>query len=571
MEKEGLTFPQAREAASAGLVFTTHTSVPAGHDYFPPELMDRYFGDYAKSLGLPRHEFLALGRQNPHDQGEAFCMTVLCLRLAAYSNAVSRLHGEVSRKMWRGIWPGAPLDEIPIGQLTNGVHFRSWISEEMEQLYDRYLGPRWREEPIDHALWTRAKHIPPEELWRRHERRRERLVAFARARLRSQLERRNAPRLEIEAADEVLDPSCLTIGFGRRFATYKRATLLLRDPDRLARILNDPSRPVQVIYAGKAHPRDDAGKDLIRQIVNLARRPEFRRRLVFVEDYDVAMARYLVQGADVWLNTPRRPGEACGTSGMKAAANGVLNLSTLDGWWDEFHVAPEHASVGWSIGRGEMYENLDYQDQVEAEALYELLEHDVVPTFYERGVDGLPRNWITRVKASLEAVCHFFNTHRMVREYTERFYLPSDARFRGLSAHGHAGVRELAAWRERVQSGWPELRIEALDGKALRQLRVGDAIRAQARIYLGSLRPEDVQVELYQGSVSPGGDLLDAKPTPMELVGREQDGAFLFEASAVTCRRSGLQGFTIRAMPRFPGLPTYFLPGLIVWGHKAVE
>jgi glycogen phosphorylase len=364
MARQGLSFPEAREVASAGLVFTGHTPVAAGHDYFAPHLIERYLGQYARSMGLGIREFLALGRQNPQNDAEEFCMTVLALRMSASSNGVSRLHGQVSREMWKGLWPGVPVEEIPIGHITNGIHFRSWISNEMNRLYDRYLGPNWREEQANPKLWLRVDSIPQEELWRTHERRRERLVAFARRRLRAQLMRRGATRPAVDAADEVLDPSALSISFARRFATYKRATLLLREVDRLARILNQPTRPVQILFAGKAHPRDDAGKALIQQIIKLAQRPEFRRRLVFLEDYDMAVARYLVQGCDVWLNTPLRPLEASGTSGMKALANGALNLSTLDGWWDEAWQIGESKNifVGWAIGRGESYDNPEYQD-----------------------------------------------------------------------------------------------------------------------------------------------------------------------------------------------------------------
>ncbi len=567
METDGLSFAEAREAASAGLIFTTHTPVAAGHDYFPPELMDRYFGEYARGLGLSRQEFLALGRQNPNNESEAFCMTILALRLAAYSNGVSQLHGQVSRRMWQGIWPGVPEDEIPIGHVTNGVHFQSWISHEMDELYDRYLGPRWREEPADQAVWQRVAHIPAEELWRTHERRRERLVAFARRRLRAQLEQRGAPQAEIEAADEVLDPEALTIGFARRFATYKRATLLLRDPERLARILNDPEHPVQIIFAGKAHPRDDAGKEMIRQVVQLARQEPFRRRIVFLEDYDMAIARYLVQGADVWLNTPRRPREASGTSGMKAAANGVLNLSTLDGWWDEAwrNADPTVNPIGWAIGRGEEYDDLTHQDQVEAEALYTLLERDVIPTFYDRGPDGLPRRWIARMKASIRTLCHFFNTHRMVREYTERFYLPAVDRYRELTAEGMARAKALAAWKARIRAHWGRIRVEEVDAGSLAELRVGDEVHARARIYLGELTPEDVRVELYLGRVDADGQIVEAEATPMQPTESLGDGRYLFEVSAAPCRKSGLHGFTVRVLPSHPDLPTPFLPGLIIW------
>jgi len=567
MEANNLTFEEAREAASSGLVFTTHTPVPAGHDYFHPELVERYLGEFYRGLGLSRRDFLALGRQNPQDDGEFFCMTVLSLRLAAYSNAVSRLHGEVSRHMWRGLWPSVPPNEIPIRHVPNGVHFQSWISQEIETLYDRYLGPRWREEPGDRSIWVRSRQIPAEEIWRNHERRRERTIAFVRRELKRQLKRRNTSQAEMEAVEDMLDVSCLTIGFARRFATYKRATLLLRDPDRLARILNDPQKPVQVIFAGKAHPRDDAGKELIRQIVNLSRRPEFKRRLVFLEGYDVNIARYLVQGVDVWLNTPRRPGEASGTSGMKAAANGVLNLSTVDGWWDQVHymMGEDAALAGWTIGRGELYEDFDYQDQVEAEALYEVLERDVIPAFYDRGRDGLPRRWIARMKTSLEHLCYFFNTHRMVREYVESAYLPADERFRQMREGDFACAKTLAGWRERVRSAWHEIRIEPISSDTADQVPVGSAITVRARVHLGSLAPADARVQVYYGAVSPTGVIVDAKTSDMAPQSTEPDGSYLYEGKIEVEGTSGLQGYSIRVLPYHEALSTPFLPGFIVW------
>ncbi len=561
METQGLPFAEAREAASAGLVFTTHTPVKAGHDYFPPDLMNRYFAEYARALGLSRQDFLALGRQNPANDGEPFCMTILALRLAAHSNGVSRLHGKVSRQMWQGLWPGVPEEEIPIGHVTNGVHFQSWISREMKELYDRYLGPRWREELADQTVWQLADHIAAEELWRTHERRRERLVAFSRRRLRDQLKRRGASQAAIETASEVLDSEALTIGFARRFATYKRATLLLRDRERLARILDHPERPVQIIFAGKAHPRDDAGKELIRQIVELAHQAPFRRRLVFLEDYDMAVARYLVQGADVWLNTPLRLQEASGTSGMKATANAVLNLSILDGWWDEAY-RPE---VGWAIGRKETYDDLNYQDQVEAEALYGLLEQEVIPIFYDRGADGLPRRWINYMKASIQMLCRFFNTHRMVGEYTERYYLPAAAHAQQLTAGGMARAKALAAWKARVRTNWSQVRVEAVGIQPLTEVQVGGEFPVQARVHLGTLTPDDVAVEFYMGQVDAGGEIVEADATPMQPIGPEGEGSYLFEASAITCRRSGLHGYTVRVLPRHPDLVTRFLPGFIVW------
>jgi starch phosphorylase len=565
MESKQLTFAQARELACCGLVFTGHTPVMAGHDYFPPGLMDRYFSGYWRALGLSRGEFLGLGRKNPADEGEDFCMTVLALHSAGFNNGVSKLHGQVSREMWQSIWPQVPCDEIPISHVTNGVHFRSWISQDMNHLYDRYLGPDWREEPGDRSLWKRAETIPAEELWRTHERRRERLVAMARQRLRVQLGRRSASQMEMLAADEVLDSDALTIGFARRFATYKRATLLLRDPERLARILNDPGRPVQIIYAGKAHPRDNAGKEFIQRIISLARRPEFRRRLVFLEEYDMALSRSLVQGVDVWLNTPLRPMEASGTSGMKAAANGALNLSTLDGWWDEAWREADSHLIGWAIGRDESYATQEMQDLVEAEALYELLEGDVVPTFYQRGPDRLPRQWIERMKASLAGLCYNFNTHRMVREYVESFYLPAHDRCARLGADGAARAKALAAWKERIRKAWPEVRVEAVENHSPVTLPVGQPIHARVRVRLGSLTPDDVAVELYHGRLNADGEIVNAVATAMSATGQGERGSYTFEAQPVACSNSGQHGFTVRVLPYNPDLAVAMIPGLIVW------
>ncbi|MBM3792131.1 MAG: glycosyltransferase family 1 protein, partial [Acidobacteria bacterium] len=338
-----LSFEEAREVTRSGTVFTTHTPVLAGNDYFSPALVKKYFADFHPQLKMSPEDFVGLGRQDPQNHGEEFCMTILAFRLAGHRNGVSQLHGKVSRAMWHGVWPGIPQDETPITSITNGVHAPTWVSRDIAGLLNRYLGPRWREDPGDFALWSRMHSIPDEELWRTHERRRERLVAYSRQRLQRHLQTRGAPPTEVAQANEVLNSEALTIGFARRFATYKRATLLLRNPERLSRILMDKDRPVQIIFAGKAHPQDNMGKELIRQLIHFERRPEIRRRMVFLEDYDMVVARYLVQGVDVWLNTPRRPMEASGTSGMKAALNGALNVSILDGWWDEAY----NPSTGW--------------------------------------------------------------------------------------------------------------------------------------------------------------------------------------------------------------------------------
>jgi starch phosphorylase len=501
---------------------------------------------------------------DPNDANGYFCMAILAMRLANRVNGVSQLHAQVARRMWQKVWPQVPADEVPILGITNGIHARSWISHDMADLYDRYLGPRWIERPAEQDIWQRVMRIPDEELWRTHERRRERLVAFARRRLRRQLEHRGSQPSEIRQAEEVLDPEALTIGFARRFATYKRATLLFHDLQRLARIVGDRERPVQLIFAGKAHPKDNPGKELIRQIIHHARRPEFRNRIVFVEDYDMIVARYLVQGVDVWLNTPRRPHEASGTSGMKATANGALNLSVLDGWWEEGYT-PE---TGWAIGRGEEYadDQTDYQDRVEANAIYDLLEKEIVPLFYERGRDGLPRGWIAKMKAAMREHAGVFNTNRMVREYTERGYLPALQRRERLSAEDWQRAKALAAWKARVEQEWAQVRIERVwaerpDGQ---DLEVGDHLQVQAQVQLGGLKPTDVSVQLYYGPLNHAGLIREGASLPMLIAQSKGKGRYIF-AGAILCQTSGQHGYALRIVPQHEDLGSPFEMGLVRW------
>jgi starch phosphorylase len=561
METEGLSFAEAREAA-AGLVFTTHTPVPAGHDRFEPQLAEAYLGSYGEAFGLEAREFLGLGRVNPEQPDEAFGPTQLALRTAAHVNGVSELHGKVTRDMFAPVWPGLPVEEVPVTSITNGVHFESWISLEMKQLYDRYLGPAWHEEPAAEDVWALVERIGPGELWRTHQRRRERLVAFAKGRLRRQLAERGAPQAEIDVADVVLEPGALTIGFARRFATYKRGTLLLSDPDRLARLLNDPERPAQIIYAGKAHPADDAGKQLIQDIIELTRRPDLRRRLVFLVDYDMSVARYLLQGADVWLNTPIRPLEASGTSGMKAAANGVLNMSTLDGWWDEAH----EPGVGWAIGTRRPFDDPTERDRSEAQALYDLLERDVVPLFYDRDVDGLPRRWIAMMKQSIAKLNHRFTTHRMVREYTERFYLPAAERRAVMGARGGEHAKDFAAWRAKVTAAWPRVRVVSVDAGERDSLRVGEAMTVEAVVHLAGLEPQDVTVQVYTGAVDAGGELIAGTSTDMQP-GAATGADHRFSTTGVRYPESGTHGLNVRVLPAHPDLGAP-LPGLITWAQR---
>jgi starch phosphorylase len=569
MERHGLTFAEAREMAAASLVFTSHTPVSAGHDRFSADLMNVYFGEYMVRAGISSPEFMALGRENPFNEHEMFTMTVLALRLSTFSNGVSPLHGAVTRAMFQQIWPEVPQNEIPIGHVSNGIHLSSWISRNMDSLYRHYLGERYSEEPANKEVWEAIDRIPDEELWSVRQIRRNKLVEFTRDRVRIQRIQRGAPPREVNAASDLLDPNVLTIGFARRFATYKRATLLLRDLDRLARIINNPDRPVQILFSGKAHPRDEGGKDLIQQIANLTAQEPFSNRMVILEDYDMAVARYLVQGCDVWLNNPRRPWEASGTSGMKASANGVLNLSTLDGWWDEAWEDATHngIDIGWAIGRGETYEDTNYQDQLEAEALYDLLEYEVVPAFYERDDDGLPQAWLERMRASLKSICYFFNTNRMVQQYVTTSYLPAAERAEVLRQNAMEPARELAAWRRRVETSWPEIVIEQQENVTAGEYPAGSQFEAAARVHLPGLSPDDVEVQLVAGQIDSQGELVNPTPIPMELQSSDGDSWHTFKVTTPVLPTGGRQGYTLRVVPRHQHLVTPFLPGCIRWVH----
>ncbi len=560
MDEQQLSLDEAREVISAGTVFTTHTPVPAGNETFPSELIDKYLSSFYAPLKMTRKEFLALGQQEPGNASEPFGMTVMALRLAGQRNGVSKLHGEVARAMWTRIWPGVPLHEIPITSITNGIHINTWISNDLVGLYDRYIGPRWQKTPADLSIWERVNQIPDGELWRTHERRRERLVAFARRRLHSQLTRRGATPSEIERSEEVLDPEVLTIGFARRFATYKRATLLFTDVERLKKILCNPERPVQIIFAGKAHPADHDGKELIRKVVHHARTEELRGRIVFLEDYDLKVARYLVQGVDVWLNTPLRPMEASGTSGMKASANGALNMSIPDGWWPEAY----DGTNGWNIGKGEDYNDRGYQDQVESQAIYDMLEKEVIPIFYDRGSDNIPREWVKRVKSNLKTICPAFNTNRMVKEYTERFYIHAAKRWAHLTLNDMAKAKSLAAWKNKIRSNWDNVKIVHVSSDMPEGIEVGVSFEVSAEIELGALAPKDVAVELYYGPVDTHGDISAPEVVPMTLQHTLGAGRYQF-STVVSCSTSGQHGYTLRIRPSNEDLPSNHDMGLLHW------
>ncbi len=421
LREEAGGFRHAAERLADSVVFTTHTPVPAGHDHFPPDLLKRYLGGYVWEMGEPWDHFLALGRRHPDNAGDSFCMTTLALRLAHHRNGVSRLHGDVTREMWADLWPELSADRVPIGHVTNGVHLPTWTGEPIGRLYGAQIGEAWRDE-VDDLRWQRALHIPDADLWRARCEQRAALVRHVRSTLAGEAVARG---MDPNAAAAALDPHALTLVFARRFASYKRATLLLRDRVRLERLLHG-EQPVQFVFAGKAHPRDEKGQELLHQVAEFALHGDHGGRFVFLQGYDVALARVLVAGADVWLNVPRRPYEASGTSGMKAAANGALNLSIADGWWAEAWSDHNRLAdpIGWTIEEAPGPE-LEAQDAADAERLYAVLENDVLPLFYQRGGDGIPFAWLARVRASIRQVVPFFNTHRMVADYLDAAYVPA--------------------------------------------------------------------------------------------------------------------------------------------------
>ena len=554
----GLSFDAACEVVQASTIFTTHTPVPAGNDTFDQELARDYFEEYSKELGINWRVLLGFGRINPRDENEPFGVTPLSLRLSANANGVSRLHGRVSRHMWQNIWPKNPVEDTPIDYVTNGVHVSSWASREIARLFDRYLGVDWNEDTDTAHIWKQVKQIPLSELWRAHENCRIRLVAYTRRALVRQLKNQGADTETLRRAMEVLSPDTLTIGFARRFATYKRATMMFRDPDRLDRIINNPDRPVQIIIAGKAHPQDNEGKAFIKDIIHLAREPRFNMSVVFLENYNMRIASLLVSGCDIWLNNPRRPLEACGTSGMKAMANGVLNLSVLDGWWDEGY-APEY---GWAIGQGEVDDNHELQDETESMALYNILEKQVAPLFYQRTADNIPQIWCEMMRGSIRDLVPRFSSHRMVQEYYDRFYAKSSARFVELTRDSFRPASEQAAWRQKLMTSWNDMSILEISSSG--DKRVGDYIEFTAKVRMGSLSPEDVTVETYYGHLDHAGEFMDRNTLCLEPMEDLGENVWLYKGG-LTCRDTGKFGFTVRVTPSQKRLANPFVMGLISW------
>jgi starch phosphorylase len=540
MRDHNLNFDEAMVAARTSNVFTTHTPVPAGIDLFEPGLMYHYFSGYCSEVGIDFQQLMALGRRNVNDRDERFSMAVLALNLSVYRNAVSRLHRQVSQEMFHELWPQLPVWEVPITSITNGVHVPSWLNGDLGLLYDQYLEPDWRQRFNDKGIWDQVMEIPDEELLEVHRRRKRRLVSFVRARQHSAAVRRQASAPEIRRSGEVLDPNAFTIGFARRFATYKRATLLFRDVERLKRIILNKEMPVQIVIAGKAHPKDQPGKSYIREVVQFSHDAELWKYVVFVEDYDMKIARELVQGVDLWLNNPRRGEEACGTSGMKAAINGVLNLSILDGWFDEAY----ENSGGWAIGDRDQYS--EDQDALHASAIYYLLENEIVPMFYERK-EQTPREWMRRMKQSLTYITPHYDCRRMVREYMTELYDPAHEQHMRLLSGDSALLREKAAWDRKIREAWDKVKFLEAGPGPVGPVISGRPVPVRAAIDLAGLEPSDVQVEVVIGSVDNNGHLEETEVVVLPAVEKHERVAVF--ARDIVPERTGRLGYALRVSP----------------------
>ena len=544
----GLTFDEALEAVRSATVFTTHTPVPAGIDRFDAHKIELFFGGANAMPGVPVDRLLALGAED-YEGGQPgiFNMAVMGLRLAQRANGVSQLHGHVSREMFDGLWPGFDEDEVPISSITNGVHAPTWVDRKVYDAARTHLGTA---DVARENGWERVSSVPPEAIWQVKRAMRASLVRDVRQRVRSSWLKRGAAPAELGWVDDVLDPDVLTIGFARRVPTYKRLTLMLSDKARLKRLLLHPERPIQLVIAGKSHPADETGKRLIQEMVQFADDPEVRHRIVFLPNYDIAMAQHLYPGCDVWLNNPLRPFEACGTSGMKAALNGGLNLSILDGWWDEWF----DGHNGWAIPTADGVADPDRRDDLEASGLYELIEHNVAATFYDRDEAGLPHTWISMITHTLTTLGPKVLASRMVQDYTEQLYSPAAAAGRALNGPDFQGARELAAYKARVRAAWPNVRVDHVEPSGLSDSpQIGDTLHVSAYVDLGGLSPEDIEVQLVHGRVSDADDLRETLAASLPLVESSDNGIHQF-AGERTLTRTGSFGYNIRVVPKHPAL-----------------
>ncbi|HBR03919.1 MAG TPA: alpha-glucan phosphorylase [Ruminiclostridium sp.] len=558
--EQNMSFAEAREVVYSSSIFTTHTPVSAGTDVFPLDMMDRYFSNYRLQLGLERDEFISLG-QKPSDPYN-FNMTVLAMNMSGRKNGVSQLHGSVSREIFHELWNEVPREEVPITHVTNGIHTMTWLAPSYKYLFDKYLAADWRSRLSDPSVWEDIDLIPDDELWKTHMVLKTKMIRFIADRLKKQYLQNGMSLHDIGELDSQIDPQALTIGFARRFATYKRANLIFRDLSRIEKILNNKNMPVQIIFAGKAHPADSPAHEVIKSIHDIARQEGFKGKVLLLENYNMAVARQLVHGVDIWLNTPRRPLEASGTSGQKACINGVLNFSIMDGWWCEGY----NGSNGWAIGDDTPYDNEHQQDDSDSKFLYEVLERDIIPLFYNRDENGIPVGWAKRIKESIKSLTPIYSTHRMVKEYTEKMYMPSILRNIRIRESHYEPVRALVDWKRRIEKNWDQVAISAnqdIHGLIDYNVLSGRELLLSACVQLSALAPEDVTVEVYYGPLAQNA-ITNGTSMEMKNVRQTDASTFCYEAK-ISLADGGEYGYSFRVIPRHPNMMNKFDLPLVKW------
>lgn len=559
-----LNFNEALEAVTANTIFTTHTPVPAGNDAFPLSIKDKYFQEYWESVGIRRHQFMEMGSQVQPEGYEIFNLTILALNLSRFRNGVSKLHGDVSRKLWRTVWPDIPSDEIPIDHITNGVHTPSWISRKNRNFFQKYLDPQWLEKHDDPQIWSSLDKIPFDIFWKYKLEMKKKMINHVEERLEAQFKRNKIGSLQLLRLKQLIRPETLTIGFARRFATYKRGTLIFKNKERLSKILNNPERPVQLIFAGKAHPKDSGGQDLIRQIYNFSMKPEFRGKIIFVENYDMGLARDLVSGVDVWLNNPRRTQEASGTSGQKVGMNGGINFSVLDGWWCEGF----NGYNGWAFGDKEDAGSFEDWDSWDSEELYDILENDIIPLYYSRDEKNIPMKWIERMINSIQSIMPQFNSHRMVKEYFTKMYKQAYQLGDFYQREDLKIAKNVAKWKEKIDMHWSEVNILPVEKAAYSDntiiLNFGESKEFHSKVKLGSLSPEDVKIQLFIRQNNNDNITSNFETFDMELVGKNEKGVYSYKA-LIKPSDSGHYHFKLRVLPYHKNQANQVEYGLAKW------
>ena len=564
IKEKQVSFEVARDIASSKTVFTTHTPVPAGNDIFPIELVEKYFKDFWPRLGLTREEFLKLGMKPCDNLEPGFNMGILALKIAGKKNGVSKLHGEVSRELFSEVWPHIAPNESPITYVTNGIHTCTWLAPKLKDLYNKYLIPYWQDDIHEDYVWEKIKTIPDDKLWKVHMDRKAKLIALVKENVTRRLRREGVSYEEIVEATSKLNPEALTIGFARRFATYKRATLIFKDLERITQILNDENKPVQLIFAGKAHPADREGADLIKYIHEISMKPQFKGKIFILENYNIEISRYMVSGVDIWLNNPRRPMEASGTSGQKASVNGVVNFSVLDGWWAEGY----NQKNGWSIGTNKEYSSYEEQDRADSESIYYTLENKIIPTYYNKDKDGISKGWMELMKNSIMSTGGKYSTARMLVDYTNQLYIPlcnlTKKYYNDLNR-----VTEYNAWKQNMYASWKDVQIEQLENNADNiTVDAGTSIDVKCSVVLPNIDPGSVRVEVYYGKFLEDGTVQDVKIIPMKMDGKEEENKKYYYTAKIDLSSGGNYGYSFRVMPQNEMLLDSANMDLVKWIEK---